>query len=460
MVRLGKRYRSFISYSQKDRAWGRRIHTWLETYRVPVGVMVDVQPGRRLGRFFRDDDEMPAAADIGEVVREAIHAAESLIVICSPRSAQSKWVSAEIQNYREAHPGGKVFAVIVDGTPNSDDPATECFPPAMRAARDPNDPDSLPIEPLGLDVRKEGKARTCARLAAGLLDIDFDDLWQRDRRRAEAQSRAVIMGLGAAVLVFGLLAAAATWFAFEAQRQREVALARTRDAVAARQTLQREYLVMLGETAIGEVLTGEADPGDLEMNDPTAWISLMQRDGRSFAIARDHGEGRVMAVAHDGVLNGARSRRGDGFLNRTIAWLRGPQGPQVVVISSGHCEWLPNDAPDWRLPALLREWGYEVRFEEERIDDSALEGAGVLIIGNAWGNFSPQETAAIERFVARGRGLFTAGLAWSWAAYAGQDDFTCTGQNEGQNVADLSTYPMNRMLAPFGARWTDNQIER
>ena len=33
------RYRAFISYSQQDKDWGRRIHTWLETYRVPAGVV-------------------------------------------------------------------------------------------------------------------------------------------------------------------------------------------------------------------------------------------------------------------------------------------------------------------------------------------------------------------------------------------------------------------------------------
>ena len=38
MVGPAGQYRAFISYSQQDKAWGKRIHTWLETYRIPEGV--------------------------------------------------------------------------------------------------------------------------------------------------------------------------------------------------------------------------------------------------------------------------------------------------------------------------------------------------------------------------------------------------------------------------------------
>jgi hypothetical protein len=216
-----KKYRGFISYSQQDKVWGRRLHRWLETYRIPSGIATDLSGSGRLGRFFRDDEEMSAAADIAAIVGRAIADSETLVVLCSPNAARSKWVNAEIHHFRRSGRARKVFAVIVDGVPNSRDPATECFPPALRAAGDPDDPDALPIEPLGLDVRKEGRARTCARLAAGLLDVDFDDLWQRDRRRAALRQRLAIGGLSAVSIVFAALAATSTYFGFEAERQRE-----------------------------------------------------------------------------------------------------------------------------------------------------------------------------------------------------------------------------------------------
>lgn len=452
MVGPAGQYRAFISYSQQDKAWGKRIHTWLETYRIPDGVVPVTQPDQRLGRFFRDEEDMAAASDIGEIVRRAIENAESLIVICSPRSAQSKWVNAEIHHYRRTGRARKVFAVIIDGVPNSGDPETECFPPALRAAGDPDDPDALPIEPLGLDVRKDGPARTCARLAAGLMGVDFDDLWQRDRRRAEARQRLLIGGLSAISVIFAALTAAAVWFGVQSQQN-------AADAEAARLKLQREYLGMLGETVVDEVLSWDSVPGEIVTKNPSDWVSLMWIRDVQFAVARDYGSGRILAVAHDGVLNGDVSSRSSGFLRRSAEWLAGPRGGHAVTIASGHCEWLPTVTPNWVLPGALAAWGYEVNTLPGTIDDKALAGSDVLIIGNAWGDFTPAEIAAVDRFVSRGGGLLAAGLGWSWQESSALPDFACPGQAAGQNIADMTTYPMNRLFEPYGMQWTANPVE-
>ena len=178
MTETAKIYRAFISYSQQDQAWGKRLHAWLEGYRIPPGTPGDLKEGASLGRFFRDDEEMAAAADIAEIVARSIDQSESMIVICSPRSAKSHWVASEIERFRLRGRQGKVFAFIIDGEPNSGNVETECFPVAFRRRLSPDNALDLPIEPLGLDVRKDGRDRSLARLAAGLLDIDFDDLWQ------------------------------------------------------------------------------------------------------------------------------------------------------------------------------------------------------------------------------------------------------------------------------------------
>jgi hypothetical protein len=158
------KYRGFISYSQKDAAAARMLHGWLETWRLPKSE--GEPPGaeqRRLGRFFRDDEEMAAASNIAAIVRDAIDESECLIVVCSPRSAQSKWVNAEINYFRQSGRNRNVFAFIIDGAPNSGDPATECFPAAFRVAADPDNKEAMPIEPLALDLRKDGRARALTR---------------------------------------------------------------------------------------------------------------------------------------------------------------------------------------------------------------------------------------------------------------------------------------------------------
>lgn len=442
-----KRFRSFISYSQQDKSWGRRLHSWLETYRVPVGVVAQMEAGGRLGRFFRDEAEMPAASDIAEVVRDAIERAESLIVVCSPRSAKSQWVAAEIAHFRERHPKGKLFAVIIDGVANSGDPATECFPPALRRGSSAHD--AMPIEPVGVDVRVDSKDRICARLAAGLLDIDFDDLWQRDRRRAERRQRAAILTLSLTSAAFATLALAAVWFGFDAHKQRSL-------AQASRLELQREYLTVLGESAIDQVLTSELLPGVLAAMDKDAWTPLMTLGEKDFLMAREIDRGRVFAFAHDGLLDAARLKNGDAFLRRAVTWLKGPQGAKSVVISSGHCEWMMIGTEDWLLPGLLQSWGYTIKDAPGPLTDEALEGAGVLLIGNAWNAFQPEELDAIERFARKGGGVMLAGLGWSWLSDSGPAEAHCGLASGSTGAATLSAYPMNALGARFGVQWTNN----
>lgn len=448
MAAPAKRYRSFISYSQADKTWGRRLHSWLETYRVPVDVIADIQDGRRLGRFFRDEAEMPAATDIAEVVREAIETAESLIVVCSPRSAQSKWVAAEIDHFRKSNPDGPIFAVIIDGVANSGDPATECFPAALRRHIPAADGEAaMPKEPVGIDVRVDSRDRVCARLAAGLLDLDFDDLWRRDRRRAERRQRRTVITLSAVSAAFATLACVAVWFAMLAQE-------RSRMAEQARLALQREYLAVLGESAIDDVLTKDLLPGALAVSDAALWTSLIRRDEDNFILAREYGDGRIFAVAHDGILDAARTENGDAFLRRTISWLKGPDGPATVLVSSGHCEWMAIGVEDWLLPELLGRWDYDLQDAPGVLNEAALDKAGVLIIGNAWGDFRAEEKAAIESFVRNGGGLLLAGLGWSWSEHAGDPALACEGSPARASPGDMAVYPMNVLGARFGVAWT------
>lgn len=203
------RYVAFISYSQRDKKAAQRVQRLIEAYRVP-GVSSRKQP--KLGRVFRDDDEMAAAADLGAALRGAIEDTENLVVICSPNSARSKWVNAEIEHFRKTGRGDRVFAIIIRGKPNSGDPETECLPPLLRTQAIAEEG---ALEPLALDWRRESKRRLLTRLAAGFLKIPFDSLWQRERRRA-GQRRLV-------ATLAGLVVSAGTLFAASTVRMRQLA---------------------------------------------------------------------------------------------------------------------------------------------------------------------------------------------------------------------------------------------
>jgi hypothetical protein len=204
-----RRFRAFISYSQKDKPQARRLHQALEAYRLPpevdaVGVNVKT---RKIGRFFRDDEDMGAATDLGAALRGAIADADNLIVVCSPSSAKSKWVNEEIIHFKRTGRADRIFAVVVAGTPNFGD-ELDCFPPALRFELGPdNSLTDRRTEPLAIDLRKQSFSRLVARLVAGLIQTPFDALWQREQRRARA--RAVRVGLSSA---FAMLVIAAITF--------------------------------------------------------------------------------------------------------------------------------------------------------------------------------------------------------------------------------------------------------
>ena len=207
MAEVRRRYRAFVSYSQRDKRHARRLHRALEAYRVPKGVDALIEANtRKLGRIFRDDEEMGAASHLGAALEGAIADSENLVVVASPHAAGSEWVNEEILHFKRTGRAENIFAVIVDGVPNasaSDDPIEterECFPPALRFETDQNGTlTDCPAEPFGVDLRKEPFARVRARLVAGMLRVPFDTLWRRDRRRARRRGLWTAAGIVVAI---------------------------------------------------------------------------------------------------------------------------------------------------------------------------------------------------------------------------------------------------------------------
>ncbi len=298
MSALNWRYRAFISYSQKDTAVARRLQRRLESYRLPNGFERSGDKSRRLGRFFRDDEDLAAAADLGATVRGAIEDSENLIVICSPNSASSKWVNAEILHFRDTGRGENVFAVIIDGKPNSGEPHTECFPPALRLAGS-GATGAMPIEPLGIDLRKDSVARSYARLAAGLIDVRFDDLWKREHRRRRRRLLATAAGAMAAACVTGVVIATidgATW--------RRAQTAHAADVASGGEALDAVPFALAGMPAKGDMLAFASEGAARQL----------QRTGAHLRIAAELGDQAYAAFSPDGRFVLLRDRDAEGAL--------------------------------------------------------------------------------------------------------------------------------------------------
>src|ERR1043166_6542262 len=131
------KYWAFLSYSHRDAKWGDWLHKALETYRVPrrlVGkVSRDGAVPERVYPVFRDREELPVSADLGANINEALGESRYLIVICSPQSAQSRWVNEEIKTFKKLGRDDRILALIVDGAPNASDGQAEAARSKRRA---------------------------------------------------------------------------------------------------------------------------------------------------------------------------------------------------------------------------------------------------------------------------------------------------------------------------------------
>ena len=215
----GARYWAFISYSHKDAAFGRRLHSRLENYVLPARLVGRLTPQgpvpRRLSPIFRDREELPAAHDLSTEVCAALKASRSLIVVCSPSAAASRWVGREIEVFRELHPNRPILAAAREGEPG------DCFPPALRLAG----ADGEMVEPLAADFRRgrDGEQLGLLKLVAGIAGIGLDELVRRDAHRKTQRVTAVTAGALVVALLMGLLAMFALNARSEAERQRSEA---------------------------------------------------------------------------------------------------------------------------------------------------------------------------------------------------------------------------------------------
>ncbi|MBX3698503.1 MAG: TIR domain-containing protein [Dokdonella sp.] len=238
-------FRAFISYSHRDRSWGEWLHRRLESYRVPASIVGrDTAFGpipAQLAPIFRDRDELATATDLSAEIDSALRNSMFLIVLCSPAAAGSRWVNEEIKSFKRLHGEGRVHALIVDGVPFSGDPATECFPEALRFRVGADGAmTTVPAEPIAADVRAEGDGKKYAvsKLVAGLTGARLDELVRREQQRRATRLRWIAAGVALLVLVLSALT-------FDALRQRNAARVAQTDAEFQRNEAQNlvEYML-------------------------------------------------------------------------------------------------------------------------------------------------------------------------------------------------------------------------
>jgi WD40 repeat protein len=258
-----RHYAVFVSYRHADnkeqgRQWATWLHQALEGYEIP-GDLIGTKNNKgdtipaSLYPVFRDEEELPADADLTRNIQQALERSGLLVVICSPRAAESRFVAEEIRYFKELGNSDRILALMIDGEPNvSDDSgkqksgipsAAECLPEPLRygvAAENGTIDWSRRTEPIAADARPDGQPAqgwtTAAAYREALLKngkMDEPEVGQRVRdyeQRLELAKLKVVAG--ALGVPLGILTARDKAMQLQKAKQRARALRRWLAAVA------------------------------------------------------------------------------------------------------------------------------------------------------------------------------------------------------------------------------------
>jgi tetratricopeptide (TPR) repeat protein len=217
-------YDAFISYSHAlDKPVAAALQSIIQTLGKPWW-------RRRVSRVFRDDTSLSATPGLWPSIEEALTSSRFLVLLASPESAKSKWVTREVARWLECKGSGGLLIALTAGELIWDEdlgdfrPTTD--PPISGLLRG-----HFRDEPLWIDLREAraagqvlGKTNqaflaSCASIVAAIRGLPKEDVLSEE----VTQQRRNLMWARGAVLTLLLLTATAIWQANRATTAQHVA---------------------------------------------------------------------------------------------------------------------------------------------------------------------------------------------------------------------------------------------
>jgi len=166
-------YYALISYEREDEKWAKWLQNKLETYKLPTSLAKET------------------GGDLSKILQDKLQKSQYLIVVCSPRSAESNRVNKEIAAFQTMGRADKIIPFIIEGNPGTSNPNTRCYPSAL----DENI--------SGISILESGKEKAAVKTIAAMSNISFDTLWKRHRARILKKRVNLSLLIAFVMLVFG-----------------------------------------------------------------------------------------------------------------------------------------------------------------------------------------------------------------------------------------------------------------
>ena len=186
-------------------------------------------------------------------------------------------------------------------------------------------------------------------------------------------------------------------------------------------------------------ITAPGIPGALcPFGDDAFAVAAGRAGGGRLAVvaAARLGQGRVVALGHNGYFGGGGLREADTprFMVNAVRWLARGEEPRVAVLGLED------------FGALMAEQGLSAEALQGAEWPEQLRRFNVLVT-TATPGFTPAQVAAVSAFIRNGGGLLSGDTPWGWLQL-----------NPGKTLS--ANHGGNAVVAPAGLLWVDGMLDR